>query len=348
MTDWRDGEWRLGYSATSIHPGADLLFGREDSGIYCLNEPSVAFSDGDVADAELPGEDGVRMGRDYQRSMTVTFDLGVDGVDRPVDRHGDMRPWAGGFKIGEWRTLYPVPGMPAKRPTGDPYQWGSDGVDLLRQAWRADAVRGRAGGVAWLRRMSAGRARMVYGRPRKFAVGKSDLTRQGYTPVVAEFVAIDDRFYDDTESSEELYDRVYQKPQPRPGRPAVGRFESKKTAKIAQKGRVATHPYLKIHGPCKNPKVTFAGLWAVQLSMEIKGGEYVQIDPRPWARSVMHYKGSSSSSVADRLTRSSPRLAEMLIPPGSWTASLSASSPSGPTIGGPLVEIIWRNAFAWW
>ncbi|WP_411090547.1 hypothetical protein [Streptomyces sp. 049-1] len=45
MPDPVEGEWSLGYSATKIYPGADLRFGRMSSGIYCLTEPEVPFSD---------------------------------------------------------------------------------------------------------------------------------------------------------------------------------------------------------------------------------------------------------------------------------------------------------------
>lgn len=348
MSDLRDGDWQLGYSPTSVYPGAELTFGRLESGIYCRTEPDVAFADSDRADAALPGEDGIRMGRDYQRSMTITLELAVDGVDRPVDRHGDLLPWAGGRRIGQFLTLS-SPGQPARPGPREPYRWASDGVDLLRQAWRADAVRGRAGGVAWLLHRTAGRTRQVYGRPRKFAVGDSRLTRQGYTPVVCDFVTIDDRFYSSVEKRAEMYDAYYTGPVWRPGRPGAGGFQSKKSARIEQLGRVDTYPYVRIHGPCRDPKVTVAGLWTVQVAMAIQKGDHVTIDARPWARTVMHDMGSSTRSVADKLTSASPRLAEMRIPPGYWTASLAYSRvSSGPVLGGPRVEIVWRDAFAWW
>ncbi|MFF8679380.1 hypothetical protein ACF07F_15870 [Streptomyces sp. NPDC015237] len=100
--------------------------------------------------------------------------------------------------------------------------------------------------MAWLQHTTVGgRTRMLYGRLRKFAVGHSRLTRQGYTPVVAEFVAIDDRFYDATESREELWDIRWLGMPGRPGRPAdagPGLTDSRKTALIKQRGRMATYP----------------------------------------------------------------------------------------------------------
>jgi hypothetical protein len=349
----RDGEWHLGYSSADNFPGAALTFGLHDSGIYCLSEPDVTFADADLGDAALPGEDGIRMGRDYQRAATVTLELGVDGVDGPVDRHWPMRPWTRGDRVGEWTDFEMAMAFFNKRDQG-PAIWASDGVDLLRQAWRGDSVSRKSGRVAWLVHHSAGRSRQLYGRPRKFAVSHSRLTKQGYTPVVAEFAAVDDRFYDATEKHAEMWDYLKHGRPGRPGRNIAEMAEywwhpSQKTASVKHLGKTTTFPVLVIHGPCKNPKVSFTpGLWSVQLSMTIASGDYVTIDPRPWARTVTHTKGSSSSSVADKLTRSSPRLAEMYLPPGYWTANLSYTRSSDVKFDGPRVEVKWRDAFTWW
>ncbi|PNG22423.1 hypothetical protein [Streptomyces cahuitamycinicus] len=348
MSERRDGDWHLGYSPYDNYPGAALDFGRESTGIYCLSEPDITFSDMDLADADLPGEDGIRMGRDYQRNMTVTFELGVDGVDGPIDLHAPMRPWSRGSRVGDWNPVEAVMAAHQKRDQG-PYQWASDGLDMLRQVWRADSIRGKAGRVSWLLHTTAGRTRQLYGRPRKFAVAHSRLTKQGYTPVVCEFVAVDDRFYDQTEKSIELYDRQFMTLPPRPGRwmPGIG-WQSKKSAGIQQLGKMNTYPYIEIHGPCKNPKLTLGNLWAVQLSMTIANGEHVTIDARPWVRTVTHYKGSTTKSVADKLTRSSPRLSKMFLPPGYWTASMSYTNTAVNSFEGPRVRMAWRDAYAWW
>lgn len=346
----RDGEWVLGYSPYDNYPGASLTFGRENSGIYCLSEPDVTFADMELADAALPGEDGIRMGRDYQRNATVTFELGVDGTRGPIDRHWPLRPWTRGSRVGDWTDFEALLAAVNKKNQGA-YQLGLDGLNMLRQVWRADSTRGKAGRVAWLVHSAAGRTRQIYGRPRKFAVSHSRLSRQGYTPVVAEFVAVDDRFYEQTEKEAEMYDHQRNTAPPRPGRPGEATWQvwdSKKTAAVNQRGSVDTYPYIEIHGPCKNPKVTLTpNLWAVQLSMSIASGDHVIIDPRPWVRTVTHYKGSSAISVADKLTRASPLLKQMNLPPGSWTASMSFTR-LGPPLTGPRVRIAWRDAYSWW
>jgi hypothetical protein len=346
----RDGDWYLGYFTYDDLPGAALYFGRMEHGIYCLSEPDVRFTDPEVGDAALPGEDGIRLGRDYQRSATVTFELGVDGVKGPVDRHYPKRPWSGGQRIGQWadgdwelvRTRVP----------GGPEKWAADGLAMLRQVWRADSIRMKPSRVAWLEHMVAGRRRRLYGRPRKFEVAHSRLLKQGYVPVVAEFTALDDRFYDSYESSVEMWDYWTGGYYPRPGRPWGGGTppfaSSMKRVSLNVEGHVPTYPWIVIHGPCKNPKVTISGLWSAQLAMTIPAGDTVTIDARPWMRTVLWDKGSSTASVADKLTRSSGRLGAMALPPGYWTATLSYTRSSTKYAEGPRVQIIWREAYGGW
>lgn len=355
----KDGDWYIGYGSHGSLPGADLTFGRRSSGIYCLEEPEVTFADPDVGDAPLPGEDGIRMGRDYQRSATVTFSLGVDAVDAPVDRKwpkGDR--WQGvGEMIGGWDEANNS-GLILSllRAQGKPEEWVQEGVGMLRQVWRADSMRDRPGDPAWLVHRTSGRTRRLIGRPRKFAVASSKFQRQGYIPVVADFVAIDDRFYDETRQVAELWDYSIPRVLWRPGRPAgdiaewKNSFTRRKTT-FTVGGRVATHPTIVVHGPCKDPKLTLGGLWAVQLGLTLKVGEAVTIDAGPWARTVTKVTASgTSSSVADKLTRASPLLRDLKVPPGQWTATLaySRTGTTYPQGTGPRIEFKWRNAHTWW
>lgn len=348
----RDGEWRLGYAAYDDYPGASLTFGREDSGIYCLSEPDIAFADIDSGDANLPGEDGVRFGRDYQRTGTVTFELGVDGSHALIDRHYPQRPWSRGDLIGDWTDGEAMIAAVYKA-SHSAHQRGLDGVNMLRQAWRADGLRRASGRAGWLVHSFGGRTRQLYGRPRKFAVSHSRLARQGYTPVVAEFQAVDDRFYDSVEQTAEMFDHQSPISLPtRPGRPTAPAwtYTSKKTVTFKQLGGTNTYPHVEIYGPCKNPKITVGDLWAVQLNTSIPAGDHVVIDARPWQRTVTYYDGSTSKgSVADKLTRDSPRLSEMYIPPGYWTATMSYTRlSSSASAQGPTMRILWRDAFTWW
>jgi hypothetical protein len=349
----RDGDWYLGYFSYDNLPGAALTFGRQSSGIYCLTEPTVTFAEAETGEAALPGEDGIRLGRDYKRTATVTFELGVDGVDGPIDRHWPWRSRTNGSRIGDWSEMEQILARINKKDL-DPEERVSEGVDMLRTVWDADGIRRRSTRVAWLLHRRAGRTRRLIGRPRKLEVAHSRLERQGYVPCVADFVSVDGRFYDEVEKTVSMWDYYLGSRPTRPGRPwwaPIGggaHVPSRKSVVVEQRGRLATHPVITIHGPCKDPKVSFPALWSVQLAMTIADGTFVTIDPRSWARTVIRTSGGTTASVADKLTRASPRLAEMTIPPGMWTASLSYTRSSTKTMDGPKVDIRWRDAYAWW
>ncbi|MFJ4880071.1 hypothetical protein ACIP93_33355 [Streptomyces sp. NPDC088745] len=342
----RDGEWQLGYSGSGPHPACNLTFGRTTSGLYLMADPETKVADLDDSTTPLPGEDGVRMGRDYQRTLTVALELGVDTVDAP---------------IAGWNYLFPSGGSDAPIGTGSPQHiappptperramWNMEGVSIARTAWRADAVRRRAGGVAWLRRQSAGRVRLLYGRPRKFAVVHEKYSRQGFTPLLADFEAVDDRFYDDTSRQVEMYGRSNVPPTAwRPGRPQPpqsGAGERLLTG-LHVRGRLATHPWITFHGPGRNYELTVDGLWTVQLNVDLDVGQSVRLDSRSWARTVVNVK--TGASVADKLSRSSPLLRDVLLPPGMHTARMRFARRPGITFVGPRIEIEWRDAHAWW
>lgn len=350
----RDGDWYLGYSSYDNLPGAALTFGRQSYGIDLVSEPDTTFAETDKADADLPGEDGVRFGRDYKRIATVTFELGVDGVDAPVDRHWPWRSWTNGGRIGDWSDKEQVLARVNKRDDG-PEAWVTEGVDMLRTVWDAHGIRRKAGRIAWLLHRESGRTRRLYGRPRKFDVAHRRFQKQGYVPCTADFVSVDGRFYDEVEKTASMWDYYLGSRPSRPGRPSwvpikgVMTDPTRQSVNIEQKGRLTTHPVIQIYGPCKNPKVSLSGLWAVQLAMTIADGDYVTIDARSWARTVIRTtSGGATASVGDKLTRASARLAEMVIPPGAWTASLSYTRSSSKFLDGPKVEIKWRDAHAWW
>ncbi|MFD7763553.1 hypothetical protein [Streptomyces microflavus] len=292
------------------------------------------------------------MGRDYQRSASVTLELGVDTVDAPAVRwYPPNQLPAMGRLVGSW-PKNPLLLQLLKQAGGTPESWNVDAVAMLRQVWRADSLRDGAGRIAALTYTRAGRARRLYGRPRNFEIGSEKLTPQGYTPVIAKFVAVDDRFYTAAHKEEEMWDYPRYQPPARPGRPWVPgsppptpTWESKTRTTLSVGGDLAVHPTITIYGPCVNPKITIAKLWAVQLALTLKDGERVVIHAQPWARTVTKYtaSGTSAGSVADKLTRASPRLAKMLLPPGRLQAELSHGGRSGPR-----AVITWRDAFGSW
>ncbi|MFD0351768.1 hypothetical protein ACFQ0M_48095 [Kitasatospora aburaviensis] len=230
--DLREGQWNLIYDGDEVRPGADMLFGTLSTGIYLLNEPAIDFADATLGDAPLPLEDGIRFGQDTTSTMTLSFELAVDTVAAAQ--------------------------TPAGRHTAN-----LDAVDTLLTTWDAAAVRRRMGAVAVLRTRQGGRYRRVYGRPRHIALANSRFARQGSTSLVGEFVAADTHWYDDAEES------TSPGAAPAPIRglkaPLTSSLSQRVPAPVQQPGAmnvagtVPTWPVITIHGPGRNPTLTFFG-----------------------------------------------------------------------------------------
>ncbi|MFB6525257.1 hypothetical protein [Streptomyces sp. NPDC056399] len=308
-----EGEWTLSYGGNGIMPGATLTFGSFRSGYYLLDEVDIAYGDIDAGDVPMPRQDGVRFGLDYRPGATLTFEIGVDAVDRAstrLGRHGAVL----------------------------------DCVSLLAQAWDAEAVRSRFATPAVLSTTQGGRSRRFFGRPRKFAPAVSRLTRQGYTPVVASFVSVDGIAYDDVEQVA----RVDLNPAPHRGLAGplttpltmTGTASSRAPGEIVLGGNRPTWPVITIRGPISQPVVEVIGRWKLGLNLALGAGEYVVIDPRPWARTALRNGGAS---VAGAITRGSPLMPQMRLPPGRLDIVLRG----GDATGTAHMTVAWRNAFSY-
>ncbi|GAA2842839.1 hypothetical protein [Kitasatospora aburaviensis] len=319
--DLREGQWNLIYDGDEVRPGADMLFGTLSTGIYLLNEPAIDFADATLGDAPLPLEDGIRFGQDTTSTMTLSFELAVDTVAAAQ--------------------------TPAGRHTAN-----LDAVDTLLTTWDAAAVRRRMGAVAVLRTRQGGRYRRVYGRPRHIALANSRFARQGSTSLVGEFVAADTHWYDDAEES------TSPGAAPAPIRglkaPLTSSLSQRVPAPVQQPGAmnvagtVPTWPVITIHGPGRNPTLTFFGpertqqgdlreRMTVGLDLTLGEGEWVTIDPRPWARTVLR---NGTGGIAGALTRSSPRMSDMLLPPGLQHVRYAVADETGTS----YATVAWRAA----
>ncbi|MER5222841.1 hypothetical protein [Streptomyces flaveus] len=308
----REGEWNLSYSANGVHPAANFTFGTIESGYYLLEPYEITYADPDVGDVPMPREDGARFGEDYRGQATVTFEVGVDTVDAAptqLGRHGA----------------------------------NLDAVSAMLQAWDGKAVRKRMATPAVLRTTQGGRARRFYGRPRKHAPAGSKLTRQGYTPVVCTFVCLDSTAYDDTEKSE----RVDLNPPPHRGLVGplkdplsmTGEGATKVPGQVVIEGKRPTWPVIRIYGPISSPACEVVGSWKAEFSgLTLSAGQYITIDPRPWARTMLR---NSGASAAGALTRGSPQLKDMLLPVGWHDFVLRGSDATGTS----YMTVAWRDAY---
>lgn len=307
-----EGEFKLTYSANGVHPGANFTFGTVRTGYYLLDDFEVKDTDPTVGDTPLPREDGVRYGQDFTTGATITFEVGVDTVDAGstlLARHGA----------------------------------NLDAVSVMKQAWDAKALRARVATPAVLSTTQGGRARRWYGRPRKFEKAASKLTRQGYTPVVATFAVAHTGSFDDVEQSV----RVDMAPPPHRGIKGplkaplamVGESTARAPGEIIVGGNRATWPVISITGPISQPVCELVGRWKLQLDLTLKAGEKVTIDPRPWVRTVLR----GSASVAGLITRGSPLLENLLIPPGRQDFVLRGTDATATA----FMTVAWRDAYAY-
>ena len=307
-----EGEWKLTYGANGVHPGASFTFGTLRSGYYLLEPFEIKDSDPTTGDTPLPREDGIRLGQDFTTGATITFEVGVDTVDAGSDRmtrHGA----------------------------------NLDAVSVIRQVWDARAVRERMATPAVLSTTQGGRARRWYGRPRQCAPAASQLTRQGYTPVVANFAVSHTGSFDDVEQTV----RVDMAPPPHRG--LVGPLKSPLTmvgegavrvpGQIDVSGNRPAWPLINIYGPISQPMCELVNQWKLQLDLTLKAGERVTVDPRPWVRTVL--KGSAS--VAGLVTRKSPLLEDLLIPPGRQDFVLRGTDATATA----YMTVAWRDAYAY-
>ncbi|RLU86270.1 hypothetical protein CTZ27_25175 [Streptomyces griseocarneus] len=308
-----EGQWNLVYNGNGVHPGADFLFGTRNTG-YDLVEPyEVTYGDPEVGDVALPREDGIRLGQDHRSTATINFSIGVDTVDAAHNAVGR-------------------------------YGANLNAVSRLGQAWRADAVRRRFGERAVLRTVQGGRGRRFYGRPRKFAPAASRLSRQGHTTVEASFLAAEDIAYDDRQQTI----RVDMAPPPHRG--LIGPLRSPLSmaglgvtavpGEIVVGGDTPTWPVLTFYGPVATPQCEVLGQWKVSLNLVLDKGEWVRIDPRPLARTVLR---NNDTSVADTLDRHSPLLADMQLPLGQHDVVLRGRDDTGTS----YLTASWRNAYSY-
>lgn len=283
------------------HPGASLTFGSPESGIVFLSAPEFGDTDLQTEDTTRPNIDGVALGIDTRGGRTVTLDMAVIGNDEPT-----VRGVAG----------------------------------ALRRAWRGDEIRSLPGEVASLTTMYAGRERVFYGRPRRFARVDADVA-QGVILVTADFACVDDLFYSSAETSV----TVGVVP------PTSGGLVAPLIAPLTTVPPTATPegititgdggawPVITIHGPITNPAVAVTGLWSIGLSTALAFDESVTVDTRPWRRRIT--RDSDGASLAGTLTRSSVRLARAAIPPGTYEVTLRGIDATGTA----SMRFAWRDTY---
>lgn len=262
-------------------------------------------------------------------------ELRTQDVDNPVDD--------GSFPGVDYYGRRVVRIEAAIRTPGDPAA-AADALARLHEAAAVNSVRKVAGALSVLRLRWPGRdARRLYGRVRRADAISTAQTIYGWVPLDIEFAALDPRFHDDVQQSLILPLDISQN---RPGFAAPIKAPittgvanpATRPGWVTNNGDLPAYPTIRITGPVTNPRV-----WAVEtgraleLSMTLGDGEYVEIDTRPGTRWVLR---NGSGNAHSALTAGS-RLDLFQIPPGRselrWTATDYTNTSR--------LTVTWRDAY---
>lgn len=286
-----------------------IVFGTDDTGLLTLTRPTVSGGELRVSDTNRPQEDGVAFGRDYRGAKTFNFEMGAitDDVNHLADTGREAA-----------------------------------NLDLLNRAealwthrkWRNDPL-----AMAMLRTCEAGRTSRCYGRPRRWEEAASAMTAEGYTPIVADFALIDDRWYSDTESSAQVTiipssEGGFYAPLIAPIT-TIASTEAKSTMVVG--GYCSTWPVVEFKGPVVNPEVKIGDI-VIGLDVGLAPGEVATIDPRPWRRRAL--RSTNDESLAGRLSSDTPAMRFMRVEPGTYPLAFRGRD----TTGTATCTVRWRDA----
>ena len=282
-----------------IYSGADYTFGTPDLPVFNHKTPEIGTADIRTADADRPRADGRAFGVDYFGGQTVSFDLGVRGYT-----DAEVRAETAG----------------------------------LQQLWRADVVRRTPGAVAELHTRYAGRDRVVYGRPRRFAPDYSDAAVNHLVSVLADFACVDDVFYGPTDES-----LSFGIVPPSGGglvaplaAPLSTTLSSDRSQGIHVETELPAWTVVDLFGPVTNPVITFGTLVTFEFRGSLAYDGVLSIDTRPWKRSVLR----NGVSVAGKLRGT--RLGNAALPAGDYEVGFRGTDPTGTA----SVRVSWRPTFS--
>jgi hypothetical protein len=242
-------------------------------------------SDWLVQDQEDPFTGAVRMGRDVRTGSTFAWSLFVD-------QYSDVDALAA--------------------------------MEDLADAWTPDDLSG--GEVMVIRYKVGGRTRRVYGRPRRWASPPDNKILSGMIPITADFKRVDPMFYGDSLESSML-SLAYE---------SEGGFLFPVTFPVTTKpggsvpgnafvsGRRRTYPIIRLTGPIINPTIVTAN-WTLPLTLNMNEGHYLEIDTRPWKRTIM----LDGTSALPGVLGPKIRMRDLYLEPGAQSFGFQGVSGTG-------------------
>lgn len=267
---------------------------------------------------ELPG----LVVEDYTSIVLTGFDPGTDSVESSdLDNPVFDETYAGVdmFRAPTWTFNIAVLG-------------GSAGevlslVDRVKRVWRNPAWAKKGGELVELRYTLAGRDRVVYGRPRRFACNPTSTATKGYAEITVDFQLMDPIIYDHRWQKVTLdmvppTIRGLKEPLTEPL--STGGY-SKRQGVIGAVGGTAPTPFLiditaGLGGPITNPHVSINNR-EYAFDTQVREGRSLRIDSR---RGIALNHASNALSTMRRRER----LKSVRLPNGSVEISFGGINPA--------------------
>lgn len=303
----------LGYELVNppLLPGDGFRFGRGTL-VHVANSEisSPEIRSDDVAMAR---GDGIMMGRDYYGGLTITFDI---NIKTRLNDNGETAKALHRAMAQSWFTE--DTGLGASRLTPGEYS----------ELYLTDSDR----------------TLVTYGRPREYQPTRGR-TRAGWIPVTCSFRTITHKFYE----AEWQHGSITSAPSSSTGLvpPFIFPISTFSTQVLDDflfvDGNTETWLLTKVFGPISSPKIVVTNYYNIETSSDfnLKAGEWLEIDPRPWSRKVMK---NGTIPVAGKFTANSRRLSQQTLPPGVHRVTLQGIDPTGTA----RLETSWRNAWSTW
>lgn len=212
-----------------------------------------------------------------------------------------------------------------------------DSLADLAEVWQPDDL--DTGDTYVIRYKVGGRVRRVFGRPRRFAGPPNNAILSGMIPVTADFKLVDPNYYADSMESMTVGTTYTSQggfifPVTFPVMTLPGGF----TAGSAYvSGRRKTWPIVRVNGPVVNPEVQ-ANNWTLRMNVTIGEGHYVEVDTRPWKRTVT----MDGTTFIPGAISPQTRLRDLFLEPGQQSFGMRGVSGTGTA----SATISWYPAYA--
>ena len=303
----------LGYELVNppLDAGSGFSFGRGTR--VHVAQSTISAPARKTDDHPLGRMDGITPGREYVQGRTITFDINIKTRTR------DEVPSA--------KTIYRA----------------------MERSWLTEdtnvgATRREPGQVSELYITDGDQTLIAYGRPRNIESVRGRV-RSGWIPISCDFSTITHKFYDYLWQQS----RITTAPDTSTGFEfpfafplstiAIGLTEDI----VSVGGTTDTWMVSRIDGPITGPKIEVVGYYVIEMKSDFVLGpyDYVEIDPRPWARRISL---NGSTNVAGKFTQASRRISTQTLPPGVHKVVLKGIDPTGTA----SLTTRWRDAYTSW